>query len=77
MRAFIKLYLKDLESKSEMAQTLSSFRSIVSDLATTLSKVETVSDFENQVEEVDKSLSEKLSTFCDQYTHFIQGISLH
>ena len=77
MRAFIRLYLKDLESKPEMAQTLSSFHSIVSDLATTLSKVEIVSDFENLVEEADKSFSEKLSTFCDQYTHFIQGISLH
>ena len=76
MRVFLRLYLKNLEGKPEMAQIVSSFRSIVNDLATRLSKVKTLSDFETVVQEVDKTFSEKLSTFYGQYTHFIQGICL-
>ena len=59
-----------------MAQIVSSFSSIVNDLTTRLSKVKTLPDFETVVQEVDKTFSEKLSTFYGQYTHFIQGICL-
>ena len=59
-----------------MAQTLSSFHNIVNDLAIRLSNVKTPSDFVSLVQEVDKTFTEKFSTFYDQYTHFVQGICL-
>lgn len=44
----------------------------VSDIATRLSKVTTLSAFETLVHEMDETFSHKLSTFCELYTQFIK-----
>ena len=74
MRTFIRLYLKNLESRPEMAEILSSFHLVVSDIATRLTKVKTLSAFEMLVHEMDETFLDKLSTFCELYTQFIEDV---